>query len=357
MDPHATNSVLTEPGDPGWIIWEERLSDFHGKAPIGHYRQHVAVSAAQEDSGNPVYVISYRGSGDIVASSMVIRRRIGTTNYYRLFIDRGPCLAEVAFLASPLAALKYHLRGLGVWLRLNPYFCGDAVIDAHKILRQSGFKRTRSSSGDYQATVSVDLATSDDVLWGQLKSSVRRQIRRSERLGVTVIRDKSGELAASFFDKCYEAAEDKGFGLPGGRRAADAYHAMRRTSAKPALFISQHDGRQVAGIALMPAGNRVIYEWGFSGSEPGDRKMPLSHRLHWKAMCWARKSGFLFYDMGGFWVNRGDQDPINRFKLGFSSEIQPVLGEYFFPLSPILGRLTEAAIRTRRWNVTGGLHA
>ena len=167
---------------------------------------------------------------------------------------------------------------------------------------------------------------------------------------------RAGELAADFFDQCYEAAEDKGFGLPGGRRAADAYHAMRRASAKSALFISQHDGRQVAGIALMPAGNRVIYEWGFSGSDPGDRKLPLSHRLHWEAMCWARKSGFQFYDMGGFWVDRGDQDPINRFKLGFSSEIQPVLGEYFFPLSPILGRLTEAAIRARRWNVTGGVH-
>jgi lipid II:glycine glycyltransferase (peptidoglycan interpeptide bridge formation enzyme) len=241
-------------------------------------------------------------------------------------------------------------------LRLNPYFCGDAAIGADKILRQSGFKDTRGGSGDYQATVSVDLASSDDVLWDRLSPSVKRQIRKAERLGIDVIRDRSGELAEGFFERCYEAAVDNEFGLPGGRRAVDAYHAMRGTSAKAALFISQHDGRQVAGIALMPAGNRAIYEWGYSGSEPEDRKLPLSHRLHWEALRWARKSGFQFYDMGGYWVDRGDQDPINRFKLGFSPENQAVLGEYFFPLSPILGRLTEVAIRARRWNVTGSVH-
>ena len=128
------------------------------------------------------------------------------------------------------------------------------------------------------------------------------------------------------------------------------FEFSRSTYINPsaAIFLSRYENDTVSGLALMPAGNRAIYEWGFSQPSASQPNLPLAHRMHWEPIRWARKKGFAYYDMGGFWKAKGNTDSINRFKLGFAPVIQPVLGDYFFPLSPVFGRVIEAAIALRQ---------
>jgi len=341
-------TVMVETGGPDWSKWAERLAAFQAKAEIGHYRQYVAYSAVVANAERPVFIITRLSSGEVVASSLVRRLQTRVYGLIRLSVDRGPCLLNIDYLAPHLEALKRVLRNSGAWLRLNPYTCGECASRADIVLRRSGFTRTRGGAGEYNTTASIDLSRAGGEQWDDFRPSVRRQIRRAEKLDIEVLHDEEGAFAELFFSQCHSAAREKGYGLPGGVDALNVFRALITARPNPVLFVSRYEGRIVAGIALMPAGNRMIYEWGFSGTQPGDRHLPLSHRLHWEAMRWARGKGYAYYDLGGFWANRGEQDPINRFKLGFSPEIRSVLDEYYYPLSPVFGRLIEMAIRFRR---------
>ncbi len=343
-----TNSIVVDLHDSDWNDWAERLADFQVHAEYGHYRQHVGFSTALAIESQPRFVISLLPSGEIAASSLV--RKILTNNYglTRLSIDRGPCLLGAEFLGPHLTALKMHLKPSAHWLRVNPYFCGDGAVAADVILRQAGFLPTRGTTGEYDGTISINLSLSESDIWQQFRSSVRRQIRRAERLGIEISCDENGDSAEEFFSYCQDAAQSRHFGLPGGAGALKFFLAASKTRPKPIVFLSRLEHRCIAGIGLIPAGNRLIYEWGFSGTQPDDRRLPLSHRLHWEAICWARKQGYSYYDLGGFWMNNGAHDSINRFKMGLSSNIQSVLAEYYLPLSPTLGRVVEVAIALRR---------
>jgi lipid II:glycine glycyltransferase (peptidoglycan interpeptide bridge formation enzyme) len=169
-------------------------------------------------------------------------------------------------------------------------------------------------------------------------------VRRAEKLGVDVFRSNTRDSVSTFFEQCAQSATEKGYGLAGAEDLESVFNSFAASGSPGTLFFSTYEGNVVSGLGLMPAGDRVIYEWGFSRTVAGARNLPLAHRMHWEAMQWAKTEGYRYYDMGGFWESKGKSDSINRFKQGFSPEIQPVLGEYYFPLSPITGRAMEAAI-------------
>lgn len=63
--------------------------------------------------------------------------------------------------------------------------------------------------------------------------------------------------------------------------------------------------------------------------------MPLSHILHWEGIQLAKKEGYRRYDFGGYWDEAGDCNPINRFKLGFSKQIDQITGQYIYTVKPL----------------------
>lgn len=343
-------SRVVNPSDPSWSSWYEKLDAFHGRAQFAHYRQHPAELGMPPRIEPGFFVVSSSNSGEIVAASLVRARRVGVTGLRRLFVDRGPCLLEGKLLLSHLHALGELLRERGHWIRVNPYICGDAIRDAKQTLELAGFSPTQGGAGEYSDTAVIDLKRSEDEIWMSLRQSARRNIRRARDAGLTVQTDTEGDLAGDFFRECRAAARAGSYRIPGAEGAADTFISRAKAGSGGVLLLSCYRGRQVAGIGLMPAGERLIYEWGYSVSDAQYAGLPLTHELHWEAIKWARSRGYRFYDMGGFWVSRGIDDPINRFKLSFSPKIEPVLAEHYYPLAALSGRILEAAIRLKAWS-------
>jgi lipid II:glycine glycyltransferase (peptidoglycan interpeptide bridge formation enzyme) len=69
--------------------------------------------------------------------------------------------------------------------------------------------------------------------------------------------------------------------------------------------------------------------------------------LHWHAILWARENGYRYYDFGGYWEVRGDADPINRFKTGFSKEIQRFVPEHVLLIKPLAAKSYLALARAK----------
>ena len=114
------------------------------------------------------------------------------------------------------------------------------------------------------------------------------------------------------------------------------------------LFMARHGGEVVAGILLVAAGDRIIYEWGATSEAPGHRSLPLLHMLHWEAIQWARSAGFRWDDFGGYREDRGDSDPINRFKTGFSRTVQRLLLEHVRVRRPLAAGVLRTAVALHR---------
>ena len=95
------------------------------------------------------------------------------------------------------------------------------------------------------------------------------------------------------------------------------------------LLLSAVAGSTTVGQGLFIRTNdSLLFEWGWSDDAARERGVPVMHGIFWEALEWCRSDGLPYLDLGGFWEQRGHEDPINRFKLGFGKIRSPVCPEY-----------------------------
>jgi len=101
------------------------------------------------------------------------------------------------------------------------------------------------------------------------------------------------------------------------------------------LLSATADEQVLGAILLMRNRNTFIYEWGWIDGNIRQNKIPVMHRLIWHAINFGRKQNCTEIDLGGYWADQGNDDPINHFKLGFSKLTRSYVQEYYQVLSPI----------------------
>jgi lipid II:glycine glycyltransferase (peptidoglycan interpeptide bridge formation enzyme) len=107
----------------------------------------------------------------------------------------------------------------------------------------------------------------------------------------------------------------------------------------------RYQGRTVAGIVVIGCGKRAIFSYSFRQESAKTGNMPLTHILHYRAICWALENGYSCYDFGGY-DEEHENNTNNRFKLGFSRRIETVSENYIYSFHPgmtmlfnLLGRI------------------
>ena len=141
----------------------------------------------------------------------------------------------------------------------------------------------------------VDLRQSPQQLWWGLSKSCRKNIRRSERRGVTV-RDMTTtegiDLLYRFLRTSYRRSRiplaDKSLFTAALAELADG----RQLTVRVACV----DQRPIAAGVLL-AFKEMVYAW-YGGSERLQGLAPFDC-LTWSEICWAHKQGYACYDFGG----------------------------------------------------------
>jgi hypothetical protein len=170
----------------------------------------------------------------------------------------------------------------------------------------------------------VDLRDGIDAVWRGFGSSARRDIRRSERLGVSVEVDTDGSQLPVFFD-LLEASRT---------RWADRQHeprwlAQRRGAAQdpPAkwaaisgalgprlrLYAARHHGELAAAIVVL-SGRNVHYTRGAMRRDVANR-CEANYALLWHALQDACSAGALWFHMG----ESGESASLSAFKERFGA--------------------------------------
>ena len=226
---------------------------------------------------------------------------------------------------------------------------GLTLIDQ---LRGSGWTQqadTGAGFGDVQPryVFQIPLAgrTADDVFAG-FNQLWRRNVRKAEKLGVTVERSDRAGLA-QFHPIYVETAHRDGFvprGLEYFERMWDAMTAEDPDRIR--LYLAHHDGVALAGTTMVTVGSHAWYSYGASAD--AGREVRPSNAIQWQMIKDAIEDGDTVYDMRGISDTLDESDPLFgliRFKLGTGGQAVEYVGEWDYALRPSLTKAFDLYMR------------
>lgn len=166
---------------------------------------------------------------------------------------------------------------------------------------------------DSDAVVYVDLTTSEDVIWKNLKKSNRNSITRARRENVKISKTKDSRDIDEFY-KIYNENMDrinakKMYYFP--REFYDLLFSLLKENIS--LFVAKNEGKIISASLFIGEKNFIHYF--LSGTRPETRYLGANNLLLYEAILWAKEQGYKTFNLGGGY-QKGDS--LFRFKSTFS---------------------------------------
>jgi CelD/BcsL family acetyltransferase involved in cellulose biosynthesis len=171
----------------------------------------------------------------------------------------------------------------------------------------------------------VPLTRETETLFAELRKSVRQQVRKAQRCGVTVRFAQTRDDIA-LYHRLHLRTRSRKHGMPAQSRRffLDLWDTFAPAGMLH-LLLAAYEGQPIAGMILVGEGDTIRYAYGASD----ERALHLApnHLLLWAALCWAGKRGFSSLDMGRTALaNAG----LIEFKRGWGALEEP-LPYYYYP--------------------------
>jgi len=318
--------------------YQNDIFKLYSRTDYSHYMQSIEWFFCQNKNTSYFYILTFYGN-TLVAYSLIYIRNYKLINKAKYFISRGPILENKSYFKPHLEAVVSNIEKNGIYLRLTTYIHGKEYLFYKKEIESCQFFSTQSDSSLYNSTVILDLSDSLQTIRGNFRRSLKTQINKASKQSIYVDEDISSHEYFRFVELHNKFSMMRGFGEIEKNFADCLFRKIKHNPQFGKVLLAKYENEIVAGIILLVSGNRAIYTWGYSSQDDKHNKLPLSHLLHWSGIQWAKNMNLKYYDFGGYWEERGDNDPINRFKTGFSKEIQCFVPEHTLYLSQSLGRL------------------
>lgn len=299
---------LLLPTDPRWVEALDRCEhDVYHRPPW-------ATASAPADGGEPIAVLVTDGP-DVLLAPLVRRPLSGgrwdATSPYGY---PGPIVGRdhrSGFVDAAMEALAGGLGAAGAvtaFLRLHPILnrhwpAGPGTVVAHA------------------PTVTVDLRRSAEEHWAETRSGHRSDINRARRAGVTVRRDTDLALLPRFvatYRRTMERVDATAYYFFDDRYFEELAAGLGNDLH---LWVAELDGTLVGASLFCTAWSSGIAQYHLSATVDEHRRLQPSKVILDEVRAWGRTSGLRHLHLGGG-LGR-DDDPLLRFKLGFSSLTQP----------------------------------
>lgn len=245
------------------------------------------------------------------------------------YVPRGP-MCTVDNRAEVLSALADHVKKNygSIVLSLEP--------DWTEPLSAPGW-RISPHTVLIPRTLILDLTQEESALQSAMSKKTRQYIRKSAKEAIEIRQvTEQSEL-----DKCLEiyqqTAERAGFGIHDARYYHDIHSMLGRDSLVMAAFA---DGEPIAFL-WNALSDSVCFEL-YGGMNDTGQRLRANYALKWAAIQHTKELGVSRYDMNGL-LNDG----VSKFKQGFASHEDLLVGTYDLPLSPLYG-LWNTALPTAK---------
>jgi lipid II:glycine glycyltransferase (peptidoglycan interpeptide bridge formation enzyme) len=222
-------------------------------------------------------------------------------------------------------------------------------------LRTLGWRRQQSEGegfGDFQPRYVFQLplaGRSEEDLLAGFNQLWRRNIRKAAKDGVVVTMGSPDDDLPAFHQLYLETAQRDGF-TP---RPLAYFQRMFRAMAAEApdrlrLYLAHRDGQLLAATTWVRVGDHVWYSYGASSSS--GREHRGSNAVQWRMVADARAAGASVYDLRGISDTLAVDDHLFgliQFKLGTGGQAVEYLGEWDYPLSPLLHKAFQLYLARR----------
>jgi FemAB-related protein (PEP-CTERM system-associated) len=171
----------------------------------------------------------------------------------------------------------------------------------------------------------VRLDAESSVLWTRLRKPVQRQVKKAQKLGVSIrLADRRDDMAQ--YHRLHLLTRTRKHGMPAQSQRFflglwDAFAADRTLQ----VLLAEYEGRVIAGIVLLASGNTLRYAYGASD----ERYLQLgpNNLLMWDAITRAHDAGYRTLDLGR---TARDNTGLMEFKRGWGA-VEEALPYYYYP--------------------------
>lgn len=281
----------------------------------------------------PRFIVSLDASENVVAYSLLTVARSKLHIPEAASVVRGPIAINFNAMKLHTGDLLQFVQGDYASIRVNPCVAGSSLQEVEALLEGLGF-RICTDPNHYQHTIIVPVLDSAELQWRSIRRSVRTAINKAKRLEIAITHDTDARSYHEFVKYFSRFAKTKGIAAPLPETMAYLQRSLSDDRTTATYLLSARSGDRLLGqMLLLNNTGSLAYEWGWSENVPDKPRVPIMHSLVWKALEICRDKDIAFVDLGGYWIERGPDDPNNHFKLGFSKSIEKFCGEYEYVLS------------------------
>jgi lipid II:glycine glycyltransferase (peptidoglycan interpeptide bridge formation enzyme) len=204
-----------------------------------------------------------------------------------------------------------------VFVRIRPQLLEDAY--AKEIFQLNNTKPAQMHL-HAELTSRLDIGPTEEALLAQMRKTTRYEIRKAEKLGVTVKTSTDEKEVKQFYDYQLETAKRQKF-VPFSYKFFLEQFKVFFAADKALLYTATFEGKVLAQAFIIFYGSEAVYHYGV-GTEEG-RKYPGAYLIQWEAIKEAKRRGMQFYN---FWGVAAEDDKTHRFytisifKRGFGGE-------------------------------------
>jgi lipid II:glycine glycyltransferase (peptidoglycan interpeptide bridge formation enzyme) len=328
------------------------------------------------------------GDGKVVGAGLVLYRQLPRLRRYLAYLPEGPLLdwsgvETLTHLRGLLDPMLAHLRTRRAFaVRMGPPVVtrrwsaetikaavaggaatrlGDLPPDAvlpgalriGEMLAALGWTPPSAgagfTAGQPQYVFQVPLAgRSVDEVFAGFNQLWRRNVRKAEKSGVSVELGSAADLPA--FHRLYEITARRDHFTP---RPLSYFATMMAALREEdpdrfRLYLARHEGDLLAATIWIRVGTHCWYSYGASADHKRDLKP--SNAVQWRMLTDAHLAGSTVYDLRGITDTLDPEDHLFgliQFKLGTGGEAVEHLGEWDYPLNPVLYKAFQLYLSRR----------
>lgn len=341
--------VSTNKNDPAW-------DEFLENVPGGQHTQTSRWAQLKAFLGFCCVRVIVREGQRIVGGGQILIRRMRILGKVA-YISKGPVMGsdDGRLTHEVLRSLRDAARAHGARvLFLQP---PSIVANTAQQLAALGFRESPIETGP-TATTLVDLSQSLDRVLANMRKGTRKNIRRSERDGISVREGTEADLP-TFHRLLVANSQRRGFAT----FPEEYFREMWRILVPHdnfKLFLSEMHGETVSAQAVVSFGDTTVAKQvGWSGEH--GRSGP-NEALDWATIKWSKSRGYRYYDLEGISpsavtaIRQGEQLPADLrqtptfYKLGFGGEARLLPQTYCYIFNPLLrmahGKLLHAIAKS-----------
>lgn len=181
------------------------------------------------------------------------------------------------------------------------------------------FGQTPHSSFFYRHV--MKLSADIDVMYGQLKSSTRRNIKKALREGVAITRGNSLDAVKSFYHLHCMTRKKHGIPPQPFQFFQKIYeHVISIDHGQ--VILAAHNGKTIAGAIYFHFGNEAIYKFG--ASESAYLSLRPNDLIMWETIQWYCRNGCTRFSFGR---TESENEGLRQFKNGWGAEEKTI--KYF----------------------------